>query len=109
MEAILAESLTQIRKGTISLVYELGLIYTAVRDIAMSASWRMLPAPDFSREAPFRLPAAFPLSKVDYQTAMLARHRSTRGSEVEIDAESAARAVLAAPLIPWVDEIRRML
>jgi Nucleotidyltransferase domain len=109
LEAILAESLTQIRNGTNSLVYELGLVYTAVRDIAMSASWRMLAAPDFSREAPFRLPLAFPLSKVDYQVAMLARHSSTRGSDVEIDADSAAGAVLAAPLIRWVDEIRRLL
>lgn len=109
LEAIMGEALAQIRNGTNSLIYELGLVHTAIRDIAMSASWRMLAAPNFSREVPFMLPLACPLSKDVYQAAMLARHNSTRGAEVRIDAEAAAKAVLAAPLIRWVDNIRRLL
>jgi len=109
LEVIMNDALAELRSGTNSLMYELGLVHTAVRDIAMSASWRLLPAPSFSRDAPFILPLPCPLSSQVYQAAMLARHSSTRGAEAQFDAQSTADALLAAPLNRWVDEIRRIL
>jgi hypothetical protein len=50
-----------------------------------------------------------PLSKPVYQAAMLARHNSTRGAHLQIDAETIAQEVLAAPLSGWVDNIRKLL
>ena len=55
---LLRRSVSEIKKGTPSLVYEMGLIYTAVRDIAMSASWKLMGKPCFSRRAPYLLPLA---------------------------------------------------
>jgi hypothetical protein len=109
LEAIMDDALVELRAGTNSLIYELGLVHTAVRDIAMSASWRLLPAPSFSRDVPFLLPLACPLLKDVYHATMLARHSSTRGTAATFDAKATAEALLAAPLNRWVDEIRRLL
>lgn len=109
LRAIMSDSIAQIRGGTNSLIYELGLVHTAIRDIAMSASWRLLGSPNFSRDVPYLLPLACPLPVDAYRSAMLARHSSTRGAKVEIDAASAAEAIAAAPLLRWSDEIRTMI
>jgi hypothetical protein len=109
LEIILNDSLTEIRSGTNSLMYELGLVHTAVRDIAMSASWHLQPAPSFSRNAPFMLPIECPLTSQTYNAMMLARHSSTRGVPAEFDAEATAEAVVSAPLAQWIDKIRRAL
>lgn len=106
LEGLLHESLTQIQDGTTNLVYELGITYTAIRDIAMAASWILLDRPCFSRDAPFHLPNPCPIPQKTYKGAMLARHSSTRGSDYDIQAEEVATDLLAAPLISWVEDIR---
>lgn len=62
-------------------VYELGLIYVCVRNIAMSASWTLRGYPDFSRYSPFNLPndLASPLSRDEYDVAMRCRLAGQRG------------------------------
>jgi predicted nucleotidyltransferase len=109
LEVIMNDALAEIRSGTNSLTYELGLVHTAVRDIAMSASWRLLPAPSFSRDVPYLLPVPCPLPNHVYQAAMLARHSSTRGATEAFDAQATAEAIIGAPLNRWVAEIRRIL
>lgn len=104
---ILWQSLLEIRSETNNLIYELGIAYTAIRDISMSASWSLMDSPCFSRNAPYIIPIPCPISVDAYQGAMLARHCSTRGSEHEIDAERVAKELLAAPLHSWVEDIRR--
>ena len=109
LAAILAEAVAAVRGGTNSLVYELGVVHTALRDVAMSASWALLGEPDFSRESPYRLPVPCPLPRGAYRAATLARHQSTRGAAARIDLDSVAAAVLAAPLSGWVEQIRSQL
>jgi hypothetical protein len=109
LEMIMQEALAEIRRGTNSLIFELGIVHTAVRDIAMSASWKLLKSPTFSRDSPFLLPLECPLSKDVYHAAMLARHTSTRGAVVSINTEAIAKELLAAPLSAWVAQIRSLL
>jgi hypothetical protein len=106
LERMLHESLREIQSRTMNLIYELGIAYTAIRDIAMAASWAKLDRPCFSRDAPFLLPIPCPISEKAYKGAMLARHSSTRGSDHNIDTEEIAEELLAAPLLSWVRDIR---
>ncbi|PTQ64634.1 nucleotidyltransferase-like protein [Nitrosomonas oligotropha] len=106
LESMLGESLREIQNRTTSLIYELGIAYTAIRDIAMAASWVLLDKPCFSRDAPFLLPLPCPISRKVYRGAMLARHSSTRGSDNNIDTENIAKDLLAAPIQSWIREIR---
>ncbi|MHB1494018.1 MAG: nucleotidyltransferase family protein [Acidithiobacillus sp.] len=106
LEELLREAIDEIKSGTNSLVYELGIAYTAIRDIAMSASWALLGAPCFSRRAPYELPVPCPLPFMTYEDAMLARHSSTRGVEISIDLERTAQEVVRAPWRQWVESLR---
>ncbi len=106
LEEILRESLREMQSGTANLIYELGIAYTAIRDIAMAASWALLDRPCFSRDAPFRLPSPCPISRKTYTGAMLARHSSTRGNDHNIETENIAKELLAAPILSWARGIR---
>lgn len=106
LERMLRESLSEIRSRTTSLIYELGIAYTAIRDIAMAASWAVLDRPCFSKDAPFLLPRPCPIPRKAYRGAMLARHSSTRGSDHNLQPEDIAKELLAAPILSWVRDIR---
>jgi len=109
LEGMLRESLLEIQRQTSSLVYELGITYTAIRDIAMAASWTLMERPCFSRNAPYLLPRPCPLSSEAYKGAMLARHSSTRGNDHDIEPGRIAEALLTAPILPWVRDIRNVI
>lgn len=109
LEGMLRESLLEIQRQTSSLIYELGIAYTAIRDIAMAASWALMARPCFSRNAPYLLPRPCPLPPEAYKGAMLARHTSTRGSDHDIESGRIAEALLTAPLFPWVGDIRNAI
>jgi hypothetical protein len=102
---LLADSLDALRNGSNSEIYELGICYTALRDIAMSASWQLMGRPSFSRDAPFMLPISVPLSKDAYAQAMGARHYSTRGGATPKAVGETVKAMLEAPLIDWARTI----
>jgi len=106
LEGMLCESLREILSQTANLIYELGIAYTAIRDIAMAASWALLDRPCFSKDAPFLLPVPCPISRKTYRGAMLSRHSSTRGSDYNIQTEYIAKELLAAPILSWVRDIR---
>jgi len=106
LEELLQEALYELKNGTKSVIYELGIVYTAIRDIAMSASWAFMENPCFSSDAPYRLPIPCPLDYSVYKAAMLARHSSTRGIEIEIDINSVVYKVTRAPLSPWIKSLR---
>lgn len=105
LRALLHSSIAELKRGSQSQVYELGLIYTALRDIAMSASWHLLGKPSFSRYAPYEITPICPLPRQAYETAMKARHASTRGSPTPADYDAAVNTVLASPLLAWLDYI----
>ena len=102
---LLKESLEALRNGTNSEIYELGICYTALRDIAMSASRRHMGRPSFSRDAPYQMPVPVPLSRDAYVCAMAARHYSTRGGPYPQLVEDTVREMLTAPLVDWVSHI----
>lgn len=106
LATLLQYSIREIRNGTASLVFELGLVYTAVRDIAMCASWSQLNRPCFSRRAPYLLPVRCPLEENVYNVAMTARHCSTRGGRVPQDCAQAAEIIKGTQLDAWVARIR---
>lgn len=106
LQELLFQALSEIRRGSDSQIYELGLAYTAIRDIAMVASWRLLERPCFSRSAPYLLPVRCPLPVEVYEVAMLARHASTRGMSHDEDFLAASEILIAAPLAKWIDDIR---
>lgn len=109
LRELLLQALNEIGAGSNSLIYELGIAYTAIRDIAMVASWSLMDGPCFSRKAPYLIPVRCPLPENIYQAAMLARHVSTRGVETDTNFEAASEALLDAPLIDWIDKIRSKL
>lgn len=106
LATILNDALNAIRNGSNSMIFELGVVHTALRDIAMSASWRLVGRPNFSRDAPFNLPVSFPVSRQVYNIAMLARHSSTRGIPVDINIAAVTREILSAPITEWINDIR---
>lgn len=106
LESILEQSLHELHAETSSLVFELGVAYTALRDIAMSASWRLLGQPSFSVYAPYELPER-PRLKVDaYRGMMLARHSSARGTPYPHNIEAIRYQLLASSLLNWTRAIR---
>jgi hypothetical protein len=106
---MLIESIMEIRSGTNSLIYEPGIVYTAIRDIAMAASWFLLEKPNFSIYSPYILPAACPLPIDIYRGAMLARHQATRGTVYPFDPRAVATQLLVSPIIEWVNNLRRAI
>lgn len=106
LEILLQEAINELKNGTKSFVYELGIAYTAIRDIAMSASWALLKAPSFSSDAPYQLPSPCPLDYSTYNLAKLARHSSTRGIDIEADLSSVINKIISAPWGPWIDSLR---
>lgn len=109
LEYLLTESLNEIRTGTNSPIYELGIAYTAIRDIAMSASWFLMEKPNFSRYTPYLLPIACPLPIDAYRGAMVARHQATRGIVYPFDSDAVASMLLSSPILEWVNNLRRAL
>lgn len=109
LERILNDALLEIRAGSNSLIYELGIAYTAIRDIAMAASWMLLETPSFSRYIPYTLPVACPLPIDAYRGTMLARHQATRGTAYPFDSEAVAAQLIASPILDWVGNLRRAI
>ncbi|MFT3880400.1 MAG: nucleotidyltransferase domain-containing protein [Gemmatales bacterium] len=104
---LLSESIGALRSGTVSSVYELGLVYTCLRDISISASWHFFERPNFSQFVPYLMPISFPISRSDYNYLMMARHSSTRGTEIDSErtGEVVAR-LLSANTDKWVDALK---
>jgi hypothetical protein len=106
LDGLLQQALFELNNGTNNVIYELGIAYTALRDLAMSASWAFLGAPCFSSDAPYRLPINFPLPLKTYNKAMLARHSSTRGTEFDFDFDQVVEDLIQAPLEQWVESLK---
>ncbi|HBO3622107.1 nucleotidyltransferase family protein [Pseudomonas aeruginosa] len=103
LRALLEDSLRELRNGTESRVYELGICYTAIRDIAMAASWKITGEPDFSKCAPYNLSYKCPLPLVAYEVGMLCRHSSTRGTACPQGIDFVVEDFVNAPLLEWVN------
>jgi hypothetical protein len=105
LRSLLNDSLSELAHGTESPIFELGIIYTAIRDIAMAASWFLLPKPTFSRYAPYILPVYCPIPREVYNIAMSARHTSTRGFAEPVDYDIAINYFNSSEVTGWVDSL----
>lgn len=77
---ILKEIPNQISMNPQNMVYELGICYVCVRNIAMAASSVLCKKVDFGRYSPFSLPIRpLLISLEDYKVLASCRHASTRG------------------------------
>jgi hypothetical protein len=78
-----ADAVSELKNGTPSNVFELGIMYLVSRDIAMAASQIVLGAFTFSRFAPFQFKnPMFPLELAEYQYGMSCRRATTRGLQI---------------------------
>jgi hypothetical protein len=106
LRLLLEGSISELQSGTPNQVYELGLVYTAIRDIAMAASWSILGSPSFSRYAPYEISPTCPLPRLAYEVAMNSRHAATRGAHMPLDYDVTTRAVQTSPILEWVESVR---
>ena len=83
LRSLLLTSLIEIDNKTRSIVFEAGIAYTAIRDLAMIASTKLHSRPCYSRYSPYLLPLEFPLEKEIYDLMINARLSSTRGIQME--------------------------
>ena len=96
----------QIAQNPQNLIYELGLAYVCLRNIAMTASSVLCETAIFSRCSPFHLPEiGQPISNADYDLLTQCRHASTRGAkapEVDIDVSTVLHECLC-----WAETVER--
>ena len=89
-------------------VYEMGLLYVCVRNIAMSASWHLCDAPDFTRYSPFNFKSRqFCASRADYELAMACRMASQRGLRMFDPGTFDRVLALQEPLILWSEGLQK--
>lgn len=97
----------QLQNNEFNAIYETGLIYVCLRNIAMAASWIFCEEPDFSRYSPFCLGRVreCPIRRNEYETTMACRMAAQRGLPFPagVDAELAMR--IYDRIDPWIDEI----
>lgn len=105
---LLDSSLNEI-KSTQSEVFEIGLIYTALRDIAMVASTALNDRPCFSRYSPYKLPVKLPIPKDFYELMIEARLTSTRGIEFTGDTNKLTKMLTSYGIKPWIKTLEKML
>jgi len=108
LSELLDDSLSEM-KITNSEVFEIGLIYTALRDIAMVASTVLCDRPCFSRYSPYKIPLEIPLSQDLYESMIEARLTSTRGLEFTGDTNRIINEVVSSDTKFWVQELKKIL
>lgn len=101
----------QISKNRSNAVYETGLAYVCIRNIAMAASWTLCEKPDFSRYSPFKLKtiSQCPIKKDEYEVSMACRMASQRGAPPPTRVNAEYLIDIYNRVEPWVEEIRLRL
>ncbi len=102
---------SQIALNKNNAIYEAGLIYVCLRNMAMAASWALCEFPDFSRHSPFRLVgvSACPISAEEYELAMACRMASQRGLAPPPCVSREFVIEIFDRLDPWVQELHSIL
>lgn len=100
----------QVEEAPANSIYEMGLLYVCLRNIAMAASWTLREAPDFSRYSPFHLDRVsnVPISREEYDVAMACRLAGQRGLTPPT-IEGSQVLCLHAKLDVWISEILSIL
>jgi len=91
-------------------IYELGLLYVCVRNIAMSASWHLCGQPNFSRYAPFEVGhKPLTLTVEEYEHVMSCRMASQRGTPIAFIPTQDTALRLCDLIVPWLKGLREEL
>ena len=108
---VLQEIPEQLRLNRYNAVYETGLIYVCLRNIAMAASWVLCRAPDFSRYSPFNLGRVknCPISVTEFEATMTCRMAAQRGLLPPTGIDSQFALSVYGRLNAWIEEIRQHL
>lgn len=78
---IAQESLLKLRNGSSCIVFDCGLLYMSIRDIAMILSYYEREIPNFSKYVPYTVTPRFSLARGAYELLKKCRAASTRGSQ----------------------------
>ena len=108
LSELLDDSLSEM-KITNSEVFEIGIIYTVLRDIAMVASTVLCDRPCFSRYSPYKIPLKIPLSQDLYESMIEARLTSTRGLKFTGDPNRIINELVSSDIKCWVQELKKSL
>lgn len=102
---------SQLEDAPANAVYELGLIYICLRNIAMAASWALARKPDFTRYSPFNLNGLSPLpvTRDEYDLAMASRLAGQRGAIPTPIIDPRLVSEIHAKVTPWIEGLRLTL
>ncbi|ANM14026.1 MULTISPECIES: nucleotidyltransferase domain-containing protein [unclassified Rhizobium] len=108
---VMREIPAQIALNQGNAIYEAGLIYVCLRNIAMSASWDLCDAPDFSRYSIFNLGGVprCPLSQVEFEQAMFCRMAGQRGAPPPDGVDAAFVIDVHSRVWPWLEALSERL
>lgn len=98
---------SQIAQNEHNSIYEAGLIYVCLRNIAMAASWSLCEFPNFGRYSPFRLSAVgdCPISRREFDLTMSCRMASQRGNTPPSGVDRSFVNDVYERLSPWVENL----
>jgi hypothetical protein len=102
----------QLAGAACNAVYEMGVLYVCLRNVAMSASWCLGARADFTRLAPYRLArdtVALTLPEDEYRVSMLCRLAGQRGLTLPsgITPDRVMRYHRSA--LAWMHQVRGLL
>ncbi len=106
LSELLIISLDEIDNCSKSIVFEAGVTYTALRDLAMIASTKLHDRPCFSRYSPYLLPFTFPIEKEIYDQMIAARLASTRGIKFNGKNKGKLYALPTSNIRSWLKELK---
>ena len=92
-------------------VYEAGLVYVCLRNIAMAASWSLCEFPNFTRYSPFKLSGIreCPISRREFDLTMACRMAGQRGNAPPVGVGAAFVLDVYDRLDPWIEELCSIL
>jgi len=108
---ILSDIPAQLSDSPQNAAYELGVLYVCVRNIGMSASWHLCSRPNFTRDAPFRLPsdAVLRIDRGSYELAMRCRMASQRGEPIPRPIQASDVRIACREGMSWSAKVLRAL
>jgi hypothetical protein len=98
---------TQVAANGYNAVYEAGLVYVCLRNIAMAASWVLCAFPDFTRYSPFKLTGVptCPISRDEFAITMACRMAGQRCKTPPSGVDSTFVLDIYQKLSPWIEEL----
>jgi hypothetical protein len=108
---VLASVPLQLAQNENNAIYEAGLVYVCIRNIAMAASWILNEFPDFSRYSAFNFPDMdrCPISVDEFKLTMACRMASQRGLDPPQGVSRGFVLRISRRLDPWVRNLHALL